>query len=213
MSSRVRRGAACGDMPLSPFLSAKVPWMHPSGLIAACVLVLKRSHPIRSCMGKRRVSPYCTFHIQPVRLGRSHVHYFLQSQRLDGLVAQHKLLHLAAGRQRIGIYELDVARDLLMADLALAVVAQFLLGKLLAWFGDNHRQQLFTKEGVWDSHHLHISYLGMADEEGLDRLGSLLRHLVVTCHDYAATIAEFAALPNRHQLARCWINDFDLDMG
>src|SRR5260370_15377865 len=49
--------------------------------------------------------------------------YFLQPQRPGGLLAQHEFLHLAAGRQGIGLYELEVARNLLVTDLPFAEVA------------------------------------------------------------------------------------------
>src|SRR5437763_3302677 len=58
--------------------------------------------------------------------------YFLQAQHSDSLLAQHKLLHLATGRHRIGRDTLEVARNLLMADLACAILAQLLLGKRLS---------------------------------------------------------------------------------
>src|SRR6266568_3952994 len=47
---------------------------------------------------------------------------------------------------------------------------------------------------------------------GVDGLGGLLGHLVVTSHDHEAAIAEFAALTYRHDLAGRRIDDFDLDM-
>src|SRR5260370_25412026 len=106
--------------------------MPPSDLIPACALVLKRSHPV--IPGQTAgVSPHHTFHSD--RLGRSHVRYLLQSQCLDGSFAQHKLLHLAAGRQRIALHELEVTWDLLVADPTFTVVAQFLLRHLLSTFG------------------------------------------------------------------------------
>src|SRR5207244_9705906 len=55
--------------------------------------------------------------------GRLRFCYLFQTQRSNGLLAQHKLLHLATGRQGIGFDELKVARDLLAADLSSTVVA------------------------------------------------------------------------------------------
>jgi hypothetical protein len=75
--------------------------------------------------------------------------HLFQTQRSNGLLAQHELLHLAAGRQGIGFNKLEVARGLLMTDLLLAEVAQFLLGEFHAFPGPDHRQQFFAKEGVW----------------------------------------------------------------
>jgi hypothetical protein len=64
-----------------------------------------------------------------------HVRHLLQPERFDCLLAQYKLLHLATGRQGIGLHKLEVARNLLMADLPFAIAAQLLLSKLLACFG------------------------------------------------------------------------------
>ena len=48
--------------------------------------------------------------------------YFLQPQCPGGLLAQHEFLHLAAGRQGIGLHKLEVARNLLVTDLPFAEV-------------------------------------------------------------------------------------------
>src|SRR5258708_28207732 len=180
--------------------------------------------------------------------------HVLQSQGLGGLPAQHNLLHLAAGGHRIALHELEVRWDLLVTDLALAVVAYLLLGELHAFPRPDHRQQFFAEESVWHTEHLSVSDPGMADEERLDlrreevltatndhvfepthdvevalrvhggkitrmqpavsvnRLRSLLRHLVVAHHRHKATIAQFAALPDRHHRARRRIDDLDIDM-
>ena len=53
----------------------------------------------------------------------------------------------------------------------------------------------------------------MQPAASVNRLGSLLGHLVVACHDHEATIAQLAALSDWNHLARRRIDDFDLDMG
>src|SRR6266566_8332707 len=55
-----------------------------------------------------------------------------------------------------------------MANLALTVLAQLLLGGLFTLFRNHHSQLLFTKELVRHTYYLHIGYLGMADEELFD---------------------------------------------
>src|SRR5579885_1805387 len=56
-------------------------------------------------------------------LCRSRLSNRFQYQRLDGLFAEHKLLHLAAGSHGVGRDDLDIARNLLAADLALTECA------------------------------------------------------------------------------------------
>src|SRR5205085_11075844 len=80
----------------------------------------------------------------------------------------HELLHLAAGRQRIALHQLEVARSLLVADLALTVHAQLLLGQWLTCPGNHHGEQFFAKVGIRDTHHLHLGHFGMTNEELLD---------------------------------------------
>src|SRR5260370_25672988 len=63
-----------------------------------------------------------------LNLSRSHAFRFFQSQGFDSILAQDELLHLATARQGIGLDELEVARNLLVADLAFAVLAPRLLG-------------------------------------------------------------------------------------
>src|SRR5216683_3142858 len=92
----------------------------------------------------------------------------LQPQSRDGVLAQDKLLYFAAGRQRIGPDELEVARDLLMTDLALTILAQLLLGKFFSLSEDHHSQLFFAKELVGHAHDLHVSDLGMANQKLLD---------------------------------------------
>src|ERR1051326_2567742 len=81
----------------------------------------------------------------------------LQAQGFDGLLTQHKLLHLATGCQRIALDELEVPRDFLVADLALAVLAQLLLGQLLTDPCHHHGEQFLAKVGIRDTHDLHLA--------------------------------------------------------
>ncbi len=74
------------------------------------------------------------------------------------------------------------------ADLSVAVLAQFFLCELHALFGEDHRQQFFTIEFVGHAQHLHIGYLGMANEEFFnltreDVLASANDHLFEAAHD------------------------------
>src|SRR5437588_8254534 len=94
--------------------------------------------------------------------------YILQAQRCDGLLAQRELLHLATGRQRVALHELEVTRSLLVADLALTVHAQLLLGQLLTCPLNHHCEQFLAKVGIRDAHHLHLGQFGMTKEEFLD---------------------------------------------
>ena len=170
------------------------------------------------------------------------------------MLAQHKLLHLAACRQRIALHKLEVARNLMVTNPALAIVPQFLLGQLFSLVRDDHCQQFLAEEGIWDAHHLDIGDLGMADQKLLDltreevfadtndhifepthdvkvalcvhsgqvarmqpaldinRLGCLLRHMVVPFHCQETAIAQFASLPDRHDLARRRVGDFEINM-
>src|SRR5258708_20408396 len=84
-----------------------------------------------------------------LNLNRSHAFRFFQSQGFDSILAQDELLHLATARQGIGLDELEVARDLLVADLSSAVLSQFLLGQLLSRFRDDHCHQFLTEDVFW----------------------------------------------------------------
>src|SRR5260221_11716456 len=119
---------------------------------------------------------------------RPNIPRFLKPQHLDSILAQDKFLHFAASRHGIGRDELEVARNLLTADLSVAVLAQFFLRKLHALFGEDHCKQFFTIEFVGHAQHLHISYLGMANEEFFnltreDVLASANDHLFEKTHD------------------------------
>src|SRR5579875_363752 len=89
----------------------------------------------------------------------------LQTQFLDGLLAQLELLYLAAGRHRKLGHELEIARDFLMADLAATIGAQLLFRDLYSLFGAYHCQNLLTEEAVGHAHDLHIGYFGIPNEK------------------------------------------------
>src|SRR6266699_2352549 len=96
---------------------------------------------------------------------------FLQPQRFNSLLAQNELLHFAARSHGIGVNELEVARDLLVADLALAEVAQFLLCQLLPLLETHHGQHLLAEEFIGYAENLYISDLWMANQKLLNLTG------------------------------------------
>src|SRR5215472_11605159 len=93
---------------------------------------------------------------------------FLQPQRFDSSFAQDELLHFAACSHGIGVNELEVARYLLVADLALAEVAQFLLGQSLPLLETHHGQHLLTEEFIGHAEDLYIRDPGMANQKFLN---------------------------------------------
>lgn len=58
-----------------------------------------------------------------------------------------------------------------MADPPLTELAQFWLGELVALLGTHDGQQYLAEEGIRYPHDLHISDLGMADQELLHLAG------------------------------------------
>src|SRR5258708_25650554 len=93
---------------------------------------------------------------------------FLQCQRFDSPLAQDELLHFAARGHGIVVNELEVARDLLVADLALAIVAQFLLCQLFPFLETYHGQHFLAEEFIGYAENLYISDLRMANQKLLD---------------------------------------------
>src|SRR5215467_10025504 len=69
---------------------------------------------------------------------------------------------------QIGLHKLEVARNLLMADLPLAIVAQLLFSEVFTRPRHDHRQQLLAEEGIGYPNDLHIGDFGMANQEFLD---------------------------------------------
>src|SRR6266571_1464213 len=126
---------------------------------------------------------------------------YCKPRGFNSVLAQHELLYLAAGRHGVGLHELEVARDLLAADLPFTVLAHLLLAELLAHPGQDHRQQLFAKESIRHAEHLHVGYLGVANEELLD----LAREEVLTTANHhffeAPHDIDVALRVHRHQVA------------
>src|SRR5579884_276915 len=112
----------------------------------------------------------------------------LQSQSLYCPFAQDKLLHFATGRHGIGVHELEIAWDLLMADLPLTELTQLLLRNYCSLSGTHHRKQLLTKESIRYSYDVHLSNFGMPQQELFDLawedvLAAANDHLFEATHD------------------------------
>src|SRR6266700_571712 len=105
-------------------------------------------------------------------------------QGFNSVLAQHELLYLAAGRRKVALHEPDVARDLLASDLPFTVLAH-----------------LLAKESIRHAEHLHVGYLGVANEELLD----LAREEVLTTANHhffeAPHDIDVALRVHRHQVA------------
>src|SRR5947208_1174774 len=93
---------------------------------------------------------------------------FLEPELADGLLAHHEFLDLAGDGHREGIDELDVARDLVVGDLALAELADLLGGRLLAVMQLDPGADLLAVLLVRHADHLHVLHLEMAVQELLD---------------------------------------------
>src|SRR5205085_5916813 len=83
-------------------------------------------------------------------------------------VAHDELLDLAGHRHREFIDELDIARNLVVGDLALAKAAHLLRRQRLARLDADPRAELFAVTIVGDTKYLHILDFRMAIEELLD---------------------------------------------
>src|SRR5690606_12200662 len=83
-------------------------------------------------------------------------------------LADQELLDLAGHGHREAVDEADVARDLVVRDLALAVLAHLVLGQALALAQDDPGAQLLAEALVGDADHLHVEHLGVSVEELLD---------------------------------------------
>src|SRR5260370_20737774 len=88
----------------------------------------------------------------------------LQPQLRDGLLAHHELLDLAGDGHREFGHELDVARDLVVGDLALAELADLLGRDGLAAMQLDPGADLVAVARIERADHLHILYLGMSVE-------------------------------------------------
>src|SRR4029077_15539291 len=91
-----------------------------------------------------------------------------EAEFFDHLLAHQELLDLAGDRRRKAVDELDVARDLVMGDLAPAEGADLFGARGLAVAQTNPGAQFLAIARVGDADHLHILDLRMAVEELLD---------------------------------------------
>src|SRR5690242_20379546 len=92
----------------------------------------------------------------------------LQPEFADGLLAHHELLDLAGDGHREVRHELDVARDLVVGDLALAELADLLGRRALAVAQLDPGADLLAVLRIGHADHLHVLHLGMPVEELLD---------------------------------------------
>src|SRR5258708_2558073 len=132
----------------------------------------------------------------------SYACHFFQFQGAQRIFAQHKLPYLAAGSQGIALHKLEVARDFLVTNLALAISTQLLLGEWFALFGTHHSQEFLAKEGIRHTPHLRINHFGMATAKFLnltrkDILTATNDHILEPTHDI-----DIAALIHCRQIAR-----------
>ena len=134
----------------------------------------------------------------PPALGRL---FGLEPQLLDRLFAHHELLDLAGDGHRELRHELDVARDLVVGDLALAEGADLLVGRGLAGMQLDPGADRLAEARVGHANHLHVQHLRMPVEELLD----LARIDVLAAADdhvlEAADDVDVALLVHRREVA------------
>lgn len=88
-----------------------------------------------------------------------------EPELLDRLFAHHELLDLAGdGHRELG-HELDVARDLVVGDLALAELADLLGGRRLAVVQLDPGADLLAVARIGHADHLDVLDLGMLVQE------------------------------------------------
>src|SRR5690349_729834 len=92
----------------------------------------------------------------------------LQAELADRLLAHHELLDLAGDGHREFRHEFDVARDLVVGDLALAELADLLGRGVLAVAQLDPSADLLAVLGIGHADHLHVLHLWMAVQELLD---------------------------------------------
>src|SRR5581483_9656418 len=92
----------------------------------------------------------------------------LEPELADRLLAHHELLDLAGDGHREFADEFDVARDLVVGDLALAELPDLLGRGALARPELDPGADLLAVPGIGHADHLHVLHLGMAVEEFLD---------------------------------------------
>src|SRR6266446_7985548 len=91
-----------------------------------------------------------------------------EAELVDHLLAHQELLDLAGHRRWKTVDELDVARDLVMGDLALAERADLFGARRLAVAQTNPGAELLAVTRVGDADHLNVPDLRMAIKELLD---------------------------------------------
>src|SRR5689334_17121514 len=91
-----------------------------------------------------------------------------QPELADRLLAHHELLDLAGDGHRELRDELDVARDLVVGDLALAELADLLGRRGLAGMQLDPGTDLLAVARIGHADHLHVLDLGMPIQELLD---------------------------------------------
>src|SRR5580704_17462299 len=112
----------------------------------------------------------------------------LQAELLDRLLAHDEFLDLARdGHRELG-HELDVARDLVMGDLALAERADLLGSRGLAGLQLDPGADLLAVARIGHADHLDVLDLGMAVEKlldlaGIDVLAAPDHHVLEAAHD------------------------------
>src|SRR5579872_4788329 len=92
----------------------------------------------------------------------------LEAEALFDGVAHDEFLDLAGHRHREFVDEFDVARNLVVGDLALAEAAHLFGGQGLAGLDADPGTQLLAVAIVSDAENLHVLNLGMTIEEFLD---------------------------------------------
>src|SRR5581483_3358295 len=113
----------------------------------------------------------------------------------------NELLDFAASCEGKAINKLEVARDLLVANLAFAVGAEFLFTQLCSRLKTHYGQQFLAKEPVRHPQYMYISHFGMTHQEflyftGKDILATANDHLFETPHNI-----HVAASVHRRQIA------------
>src|SRR5437660_10014239 len=83
------------------------------------------------------------------------------------MLTQDKFLDFATSRHRISIDKLEVAWDLLMANLAFAVGTEFFLAQLRSCLQTYYCQQFFAKELIRHPEHMHVGHFVMTHQEFL----------------------------------------------
>src|SRR6516162_5993838 len=116
-----------------------------------------------------------------------------QTQLVDHLLAHQELLDLAGDGHREAVDEFDIARHLVMGDLALAESADLLGCRNLPVMQAYPGAELLAIARVGDPNYLHILDLGVPVEElldlsGIDVLVAAYHHVFDPANDIAITL-------------------------